>query len=308
MNTDSFKNITMQQMEAIISLVQEGSFSRAARKMLLSQPALTKNIKNIENYLGVRIVNRSSLGISLTPEGKIVYQYAQRIIKLRNDAGEKIIRLAENTGGDIYISASTIPATYILPQALSLFRKQSENVRLHVQVADSEEATNMVLAGDVEIGLIGRNPLHRKLVSEPLWKDRLILAVPRTHPWCKKESITREELSQEPFVIREKGSATRNVMESYLKEHPSASLVQLNICSELGSSEAVREAIIAGLGVSILSCQAIRREIQQGLLQEIKIAGLPGMKRDFFLIRQKQLDLKPIHNLFIDFIKSYSPE
>ena len=94
MSTDGhFKNITMQQMEAIISLAQEGSFSRAAKKMLLTQPALTKNIKNIENYLGVRVVNRSPLGISLTPEGKIIYEYAQRIIKLRNDAGEKIHQL-----------------------------------------------------------------------------------------------------------------------------------------------------------------------------------------------------------------------
>lgn len=308
MSTEGFKNITMQQIEAIIALARERSFSRAAKKMLLTQPALTKNIQNIENYLGVRVVNRSTLGISLTPEGKIIYEYAQRILKLRNDAGEKIQKLNEDTGGEMYIGASTIPATYILPRALSLFRKKHDDVRVHVQAADSEETMNMVLAGEVEIGLIGKKPLHKKLLSEPLWKDRLVLAVPRAHPWYKKESISLEELSREPFIIREKGSATRDVLESYLKEHKAAGLARFNICSEFGSSEAVKEAIIAGLGVSILSFHAIGRELLHGSLKEIRIAGYPAMGRDFYLIRPRQLDLKPIHKLFINFIKGYLPE
>ena len=308
MISENYRNITMQQMEAIVSLVQEGSFSRAAKKMLLTQPALTKNIKNIENCLGVRVVNRSTSGISLTPEGKIIYEYAQRIIQLRNDAGEKIMQLQENTGGEIYIGASTIPATYILPHALSLFRKKHNNVRAHVQTADSAEIMNMVLAGEVEIGLIGKEPLNRKLRAEPLWKDRLVLAVPRRHPWCRREFITIEELLPEPFVIREKGSATRDVLECFLKEHQALPLARFNICSEFGSSEAVKEAIIAGLGVSILSLQAIKRELVQGLLREIKIAGLPDMERVFYLFRQKQLDLKPVHKLFMDFVRDYSPE
>ena len=179
---------------------------------------------------------------------------------------------------------------------------------MHVQTADSEETMNMVLAGEVEIGLIGKNPLNKKLRFEPLWKDRLVLAVPGNHLWCKKESITLEELSQEPFILREKGSATRDVLEFYLKEHKAAGVAQFNICSEFGSSEAVKEAIIAGLGVSILSHHAIGRELLQGLLREIKITGFPDMERDFYLIRQKQLDLKPIHKLFMSFIKVYSPE
>ena len=141
---------------------------------------------------------------------------------------------------------------------------------MHVQTADSEETMNMVLLGEVEIGLIGKNPLNRKLMAEPLWKDRLVLAVPQNHPWCKKKTITLEELSQEPFILREKGSATRDVLEFYLKEHKAAGLAQFNICSEFGSSEAVKEAIVAGLGVSILSLHAIGRELSQGLLFEVR--------------------------------------
>ena len=157
------------------------------------------------------------------------------------------------------------------------------------------------------MGFIGKKPLNKKLVAEPLWHDRLVLAVPGNHPWRKKKSVALEELLQEPFVAREKGSATRDVLESYLKEHKSVSLAQFNICGELGSSEAIKEAVIAGLGVSILSIHAIKRELQRGLLREILLKGC-HIERDFYLIRQKQLDLKPFHKLFIDFIKGYSPE
>ena len=121
MTDDLLKILTLQQMEALIFLVEERSFSRAAKRMLLTQPALTKNIRNVEDCLGVKVVNRSSAGVSLTPEGKILYNAAQRMVKLRKEAGEKIQKLHEKTGGDIYVGASTIPATYILPHALSAF-------------------------------------------------------------------------------------------------------------------------------------------------------------------------------------------
>ncbi len=273
MSTRHFKSITLQQMEAVISLVEEGSFSRAAKRMFLTQPALTKNIKNAEDYLGVRLVNRSNLGTSLTPEGKILYNYAQRMVKLRDEAREKILTLRENVGGNIYISASTIPATYILPHVLSSFAKIHPDIRVYIKTADSEEAMNMVLENEAEIGCIGKKPSNKKLTAEPLWKDRLILAIPRHHRWRKKKSVILSELLKEPFVVREKGSATRELFESCLKESKSISLSQFNICSELGSSEAIKEAIIAGLGVSVISIHAVERELSQGLLLEIPLQG-----------------------------------
>jgi DNA-binding transcriptional LysR family regulator len=307
MKMEHFKNITLQQMEAVISLVEEGSFSRAAKKMNITQPALTKNIQSVEDCLGLRVVNRSNAGITLTAEGQVIFNYARKIIKLKNEAREKIRQMQENTGGEIYIGASTIPATYILPRALSLFRKKNDTIRVHIQTADSDETMNMVLAGEVEMGLIGKKPLNKKLLAEPLWKDRLVLAVDRKNAWCKKKSVTLEELVKEPFVVREKGSATREVWESYLKEHHTAGLNQFNICSEFGSSEAVKEAIIAGLGVSIISRHAVVRELRQGQLEEVKIEDC-RLERDLYLIRPRQLVLQPFHQLFIDFLQGYSPE
>ena len=305
MTHDRYKSITLQQMEALIYLVEEGSFSRAAKKMLLTQPALTKNIQNIEDCLDVRLVNRSTTGISLTQDGKIIYEYARRIVKLRNEATEKILTLHENTSGSIYVTASTIPATYILPRALSAFRKKHSDIRVYIKTADSEEAMNMVLDKETEIGCIGKKPQNKKMAAEPLWKDRLVLAVPKGHRWLKKKSITLNELSQEPFIAREKGSATRDVLESYLKETKSISLSQLDVCGELGSSEAIKEAIIAGLGVSIISIHAIKRELAADTLFEVPIQGLK-MERNFYLIYLRQTDFRPSHKIFIAFLKEYT--
>lgn len=304
MANDRLKNLTIQQMEALIALVEERSFSRAAKRMLLTQPALTKNIRNIEDRMVVKVVNRSNTGVSLTPEGKILYEYALRIVRLRKEAGEKIQQMHENTGGDIYVGASTIPATYILPKAMSELKKIHPDIRIFLKMEDSEEVMNMVLDHEVEIGCIGKEPLNRKLIAKPVWNDRLILIVPRHHRWIKKAAINISELLQEPFVLREKGSATRDVFETYLKENKSISLSQLNICGELGSSEAIKEAVIAGLGVSVISLYAVVRELAQKILFEIPIVSC-RIEREFFLICLKQFDLRLHHKIFVDFLRNH---
>jgi len=306
MSSDRFKNITIQQMEAIIALVEERSFSRAAKRMLLTQPALTKNIKNAEDCLGARLANRSSAGISLTPEGKILFDYARRMVRLRDEAKGKVLALRKERGGNIYLSASTIPATYILPRALSDFNKANADIHIYIKTADSEEAMNMVLDNEVEMGFIGKKPLNKKLASETLWKDRLALVVSRNHSWCKKKSVTLQELFREPFVIREKGSATRELFESCLKKSKSISLTQFHVCGELGSSEAIKEAVIAGWGVSVISNHAVSRELSQGLLCEIPLQGY-SMERHFYLIYRRQFDFRPFHKTFISYIKKYTP-
>ena len=304
MTDDRLIHITLQQMEALICLAEERSFSRAAKRMLLTQPALTKNIRNVEDCLGVKVVNRSHTGVSLTAEGKILYDAAKRMIRLRKEAVDKIGMLQEKTGGDVYVGASTIPATYILPRAVSRFKKSYADIRIFIRTEDSEEVQNMVLDREVEVGCIGKEPLNPKLVSEPVWNDRLILVVPKLHPWVRKGSIDLSALLSEPFVLREKGSGTRDVFETYLKERKSIPLSQLNVCGELGSSEAIKEAVIAGLGVSVLSVHAVKRELISKLLYEIPIISC-RMERKLYLIYLKSFDFRPHHQTFVNFLKKY---
>lgn len=305
MSYDQFKNITMQQMESLIHLVEEGSFSRAAKKVFLTQPSLTKHIKNLEESVNARIVDRRNRGIFLTPEGKILYDYAKRILRLRDEAKEKISRMKENESGSIFVSASTIPATYILPRLLNEFKKLFPDIRAYVQTSDSEETLEMILDDQAEIGFIGKHTFNKRLNVESLWKDSLVLVVPADHSWVKKKYVTLDEVLKEPFVIRERGSATREILEEYLRKNTDRSLLSgFNIICEMGSSEAVKEAILAGLGVSIISIHAIKRELKQGVLVEVPIQGCT-IQRHFHLIYKKQFSLMHYHKLFLEFVKEY---
>lgn len=306
MMNGGYKNITLQQMETLVCLVEERSFSAAAKRMYLTQPALTKNIRKMEDALDAKVVNRSSTGTSLTPEGKILYDVAKKMIKLRREAEEKIRQMQETTGGDIYMAASTIPSTYILPKILSALKDAHPDIRIFLKTEDSEEVMNMVLDKSVEIGCIGKKPLDGKIIAEPLWNDRLALVVPAHHRWAQKGIIDLADLLQENFILREKGSATREVLENYLKENKSIPLSRLKICGELGSSEAIKEAVLAGLGVSVLSVHAVERELSSRLLAEISIADF-SVERKFYLIYLKPFELRPAHQIFVSFLKKYPP-
>jgi DNA-binding transcriptional LysR family regulator len=307
MQYNGLKDITLQQMEALIHLVEERSFSRAAKKMYLTQPALTKHIKNMEDRLGVKIVHRGGSGISVTREGKILFDCAIRIFRLREEAREKIAHVREDDSGVISVCASTIPATYILPRVLSGFRKCCPGIQVRVRTADSEEVLDQILNGESEIGFVGKEPLNRKIHGEVLWPDRLILAVPAGHTWWnKKASVTLKELSIEPFVVREKGSATRDIMESCMKDQSGLSLADMNIAAEMGSSEAVKEAVIAGVGVSILSIHAVTRELKQSILKAVPVRNF-SMERSFYLIYRRQFDLMRHHRVFLDYVRTCKP-
>ena len=304
MRTD-MKNINLLQLESLVNLVEERSFSRAAKRMYLTQPSLTKHIRNLEDALGAKVVNRASRAFTLTPEGRVVYDYARRILKLREEAMDRVMRVRETEAGDISIAASTIPATYILPNTIGGFRKRYPGIRTTVRTADSSEVIEMILENEAEVGFIGKRPPAGKLVAEALWKDRLVLAVPAAHPWAKRRAIRLREIAEEPFVIREKGSGTRETVEKCLRDSGNPGPA-LDVVAEMGSSEAVKEAILAGLGISVISAHAIRRELKSGLLAALSIEEC-RMERSFYLIYRRQFDLMAHHKRFIEYVRAYRP-
>jgi len=173
-----------------------------------------------------------------------------------------------------------------------------------VKTSDSEEAINKVLDDEAEIGFIGKNTGNKKLYAKALWKDRIILPVPQSHRWRDRREVTLEEVFREPFIIRERGSATRAIVEEYLANNKERSLAGMNIICELGSSEAVKEAIIAGLGVSLISLHAVKRELESGILLEIPIKECV-IERDICLIYKRRFPLMKHHKLFMDFAENY---
>ncbi len=304
MSQNGFRNITLHQMEALIRLVETGSFTRAAERMALSQPTLTKHIRNLEDAVGARVVDRKSGGVSLTPEGRVLYDYARRIARLREDARERIENLKIYESGHIFLSASTIPATYIIPRFLGLLKESDPAIRVHIRMGDSEETIQAILGDQAEMGIVGKRSPDRRLKVEPLWQDRLVLAVPAGHSWAKRTSVSSAEIAGAPFVLRERGSGTRNALEECLAKQGGQPLDSFNVACEMGSSEAVKEAVLAGLGVSVLSIHAIERELNQGLLAAVPVEDC-AIERRFYLIYRKQFRPMKRHRQFLVRIRNF---
>jgi len=302
MSYGQFRNITIQQLEILIALVEAGSFTSAARNMLLSQPTLTKHIKNLEDMIDSRVVVRTNTGITLTPEGHVLYDHARRMCRLREEAHDKIQKMKDHEGGEISVCGSNIPSTYILPKLIGRFKKRRPDIRFHIQVGDSEEALQLVLAGHAEIGLIGKEVREKKLRAEAIWKDNLVLVASAQHEWSRRSSVSFAELIKAPYVLRERGSGTREAMEVYIRKHFGIGISDFNTVCDMGSTEAVKEAVIAGIGVSVLSDQAVERECVQGILKIIPIDHF-NIERKFFLIYKKQFNPMTCHRHFIDFVR-----
>lgn len=285
-------------------LVEERSFSRAASKMNLTQPSLTKHIKNLEDLLNARVVNRKNRDITLTAEGRLVYDCARKLFKIIDETGEKVRRVRESESGDIYIGASTIPATYLLPRLLTGFTGRHGAIHCYVRTGDSDETINRVLDGEAEIGFIGRHAGSRKLHTQALWKDRIVLPVPPFHHWSDRRDVSLDEVLREPFIMRERGSATRAIVEEYLAGQKDRNISEMNIVCELGSSEAVKEAVIAGLGISLISIHAVKRELEHGILREIPVRDCV-IGRDIYVIYKRHFPFLRHHGLFMDFIENY---
>ena len=162
-------------------------------------------------------------------------------------------------------------------------KKSDPEIRVHIRMGDSEETIQTILGDQAEMGIVGKRSPDRRLKVEPLWQDRLVLAVPAGHPWAKRASVSSEEIAAAPFVLRERGSGTRNALEECLAKQGGRPLGSFNVTCEMGSSEAVKEAVLAGLGVSVLSIHAMERELAQGLLAAVPVEDC-AIERRFYLI------------------------
>ena len=307
MGIDQFRHITLQQLEAFVVLVEERSFSGAAKRLLLSQPSLSKHVKNLEIFVDCRLINRSRDGISLTEEGSVLLGFARKILKLRDEARDKIASVKDTASGHVSIGTSTIPSTYIIPAMLKGLKELNRDIHVHLLSGDSEDVLEMVINSRVEIGFIGKPVQDGRVLCEPVWKDELVLVAGRESPFEEDRMYRVEDLLNAPFVLREKGSGTRAVLEDYLKKQGYPPLSRFTTACELGSSEAVKEAVISGLGISILSIHAVKRELRSGLLRRISL-DVPRIERSFFLITRKQFLPLPHHRVFIDFARRFSIE
>ncbi len=281
-------------------LIKLRSFSGAAEALHLTQPTVSGHIKNLESDLGVMLLDRLGKRVVPTEEGEILYRYGQKLLALRDHARQEIEAVSGKMGGLLKIGGSTIPGAYILPALIGAFKKEYPSLSIQLMIDDTAKVTQAVKDGDLCIGVVGARVADGHLESHTFLTDELVVAVPAGHHWAHKKIIPVEALKTEPFIQREEGSGTRRIMEEHL-EKAGFSLSDLDTVAVVGSSDAVRQAVKAGLGVSILSIRALQDDVQTGRISAVRLKGLK-LERSFSIILLKGKSRSLLCQVFLDFL------
>ena len=289
----------LRQLEAFVSVVDNGGFGAASRTMHLSQAAVSERIANLENVVGMRLLDRKPRAIRATSVGKRFYTLARQLLDHKEAVSLELSELAGVVCGSLNVGASNIPGDYILPPLLPRFCAQYPKIGLHICIHDSAEIMECVHNGDVEVGVVGAKPTDKYFSVDQLWDDRLVLVVPIKHRLAGRKSIRLEDIASDSFIMREQGSGTRKLLEAVL-EHKNIELPP--VTATLSSTTAVKEAVIGGLGVTLTSERAVRKEVAAGILAAVELQGLK-FERKFLLITDKNRTQSPLCKRFIEYLK-----
>jgi len=292
----------LRQLEIFCRVVEQGSFTRAAAEVHLAQASVSERVANLERAVGARLLDRLGRKAVPTVVGQRLFERAVSLLAAKRAVCLEIEELLGVETGTLVIGASTIPGEYILPAQIARFRRRYPGVLVRVLAGDSSGVAEMVARGEVELGFVGSVSGIESVRFEPLWDDRLVLAVPPRHRLARRRTVRLDELRGEPFVMREPGSGTRQTAERALREPAAASGFELEVVAELGSTAAVKQAVIQGLGLSIISRRSLDIEIAARAIRALEIAGL-SLDRHVYLAFDERRTRSPLGARFADLLE-----
>lgn len=275
--------------ETAISL----NMTEAGKKLYISQPSVSQAIKELENELEVKLFDRIGKKLYLTNEGEIYLKFVSRILNLNEEVKIMLEDLKNNVTGKIKIGASTTIGTYILPNVIKSFLEKNKDVEISIVIENTEDIEKLLLDNDVDIAFVEGDVNSKDIIKEELWKDKLV--------FVKAKDIDIEYKEKIPLIMRERGSGTRDIIETNLKN----SNVDYSICMELGSTELILKVVEVGLGIACVPYRCVEKEIKEGILEEVFIDGVKEIKRDFRFIYHEDKFLSNTMKAFLEELKSY---
>jgi DNA-binding transcriptional LysR family regulator len=291
-------NLSLRQFEVFLAVARAGGFRRAADALRVSQPALSQHIGELERELGVRLFERAGRVVTLTQAGRLLEDHAHRLFATLTSIREVLGELAGLTRGSLVIGASTTPGIYILPRVIAAYRARYPGIELTLQIANSRQIEERIRANELDLGVVGGHELRpREECLASGLQDELVLAVPPTHSWAGRREIRPDKLAAAPLLTREPGSATRQVAERALQEAG----VPFRTAMELGHTEAIKQAVMAGLGVAFLSVHAIRGEVRMRMLSAVRLRGL-RIRRHFHVLHHDARTLGGAASEFVNLL------
>lgn len=291
----------IRKLDAFCKVIELKSFTRAAEAMLLSQPTVSEHIRSLEQELDQKLLDRLGRKVEPTPVGRLLYRYARKILQTQNDAVQAIEQYGGKLIGRLIIGCGTIPGTYILPGLIGRFRLEHPSIKATLRITSSRIIAEKVVAGEYELGVVGARWNESRLNWTAMFSDELTLAVHPDHSWALRKAILLKDIGKEPFIMREPDSGTRKVFARILEKNglKESSLQEV---AEIGSTAAIKEAVKAGIGISILSRRAVIDDVKCGRLVAVSVKD-HKLQRPFYLIQRKNRALSPVASVFLDYLR-----
>lgn len=277
------------KLRTFCSIAKKGNFSAVAEDLFMSQSAVSQQIQALERRYGVVLFDRGSKGVTLTGPGQILLEKAQKILELEDELTQEFDTLRGLKGGELQVGASSTVGNYYMPFYLGKFKRSYPDVKVSLVVENTRIIEDQLLAGLFPLGVVEHDVQNPSLTKEAVEKDDLVLFVAPDHSWANGKVVTKKDLTEEPFITRELGSGTREVVEDKLKK---AGVDKLNVVLELGNSTAIKTAVQAGLGVSILSRRVVLPQLESKMLKQVRIKDV-ALQREFYMITAVDRYLPP---------------
>jgi len=283
--------MNLKQLEVFIKVAESGSFSKGAEATFITQSTVSQHISALESEFGMKLLDRTGKGALPTGGGKLLLDRARRLVEYAREIPVALARFKGVEEAELNIAGSSIPGEYMIPAALPLLISRFPGVTIVLLQGDSRDVLEKLMAEEVEYGVVGGCFAEESLLFTPFAKDELVLIAPAGHRWAGVSPLAKEELLGEPVVLREIGSGTGKATAQALRE-AGIDPGSLRVAAHLGSNEAVKRAVMAGIGVSFVSSVSVQRELAQGSLIQVPVADV-CIRREFFLASRKGRELSP---------------
>jgi DNA-binding transcriptional LysR family regulator len=291
------------KLRVFCTVAETRSFSKASEIIRLTQPAVSLQIQALEEIYGTKLFNRSGCIITLTKAGELLYKYAKEINALYLAAEKEMGDFTGLVKGVVTVGASSTIGNYVIPAVIAEFRRKFPKVTVHLITANTKTIVEDLNTSSIDIALVEGEVKKQKLVIERLIPDEMVLIVSPLHPWAKRSNVSIFDITKETLIFREEGSGTRQMIEKYLSKH-GISPQTLKIGFIMGSTEAIKGAVEEGLGISIVSQWAAKKEVRYGSLKTVTFKE-DRFVRDFSLVHRKAKDSSFTLDKFIGFLKKY---
>ena len=259
------------------------NFTKAGEQLHMTQPAVTFQIRQLEEQFNTRLFDRTHNKVTLTEAGKQVYMYAERILKLYEDMTHSITEMTGEVSGGVTLGASTTIAEYMLPLLIGNFKVKYPDVNISLKESNSEDIIAMVENNVVDLAIVEGSVNNKNLIVDQCRVDQLVVIMPNNHRLANESTLHVKDILEHPFICRESGSGTQEAITNYVEQQSPGSI--LNVCFELSSPEAIKGAVEAGMGLSIVSRASIDKELRLGTLTAVEL--LPKLERPFSFVRQR---------------------